>query len=130
MPGRGWASSVNVIVGRITVLETRVSDTYTWGSGSITEDKIIALPLRVVRDETFVEMTIAAETPSTSGDVQIDLTLNDATLLSGTLLVRSRPSWRRKRRTSRSSTVNDKLAAMVRDAGTGVKGVVVQARCR
>lgn len=127
-----WARlsiQINVIVGRIATLETRVSDTYTWGSGSITKDKLIALPLRVVRDETFLEMTIAAETASTSGDVQIDLVRNDATLISGTLssgstfvvkVAEDKPAL----------AVNDKLAVITRNAGTGVKGVVCQARCR
>ena len=83
-----WArlgTLVSVISGRIEVLEKRVSDTYTWGSGSITVDKVIALPLRVVRSEVLVEFTIAAETASTSGDVQIELTQNGATLINGTL---------------------------------------------
>ena len=83
-----WArlgTLVGVISGRIEVLEKRVSDTYTWGSGSITVDKIIALPLRVVRSEVLVEFTIAAETASTSGDVQIELRQNGATLINGTL---------------------------------------------
>ena len=126
-----WArlgTLVGVISGRIEVLENRVSDTYTWGSGSITVDKGIALPLRVVRSEVLVEFTIAAETASTSGDVQIELQQNGATLINGTLPSGSNfavmPAEDRP-----GLAVNDKLEVITRSVGTGVKGVVCQARC-
>jgi hypothetical protein len=119
---------VVIVENKIEVLETRISDTYTWGSGSITVDKPIALPLRVVRDETFVEMSIAADTPSEEGSVEIELKLNDGTLLNGTLAAGAEfvvvPAIG-----TAAIGKDAKLAVITRAAGTGVKGVVVQARC-
>ena len=117
-----------IIENRLDVLETRISDTYTWGSGSITVDKPIALPLRVVRDETFVEMSIAADTPSEEGAVEIELTLNDGTLLNGALAAGA--AFVVVPAIGTAAVAKDsKLAVITRAVGTGVKGVVVQARC-
>jgi hypothetical protein len=63
---------------RITILETRISDTYTWGQkGTLTIEEaepgeeapvtLLALPLRIVRDEEVVECTAAAEVPGLGG---------------------------------------------------------------
>ncbi|HJY45348.1 MAG TPA: hypothetical protein VJ301_12060, partial [Propionibacteriaceae bacterium] len=120
---------VGLISGRIEVLEARISDTYTWGSGSITVDKPIALPLRVVRDEEFVEMAIAADTPSTSGAVEIELRLNDGELLRGALSAGADFVVVPAIGTANLSK-DSKLAVITRAAGEGTKGVVVQARCR
>jgi hypothetical protein len=63
---------------RILVLETRIADTYTWGQkGTLTVEEgepgesvpvtLLALPLRIVRDEEIVECTAAAEVPGLGG---------------------------------------------------------------
>ena len=63
---------------RITELETRIADTYTWGQkGTLTVEEaeegeeavvtLLALPLRIVRKEEVVECTAAAEVPGMGG---------------------------------------------------------------
>jgi hypothetical protein len=63
---------ITAINKRIEDLEGRISDTYTWGQkGTLTIEEgeegeeapvsLLALPLRVVRDEELVECTAAAE---------------------------------------------------------------------
>jgi hypothetical protein len=63
---------------RVTALENRVSDTYTWGQkGELTveepeegeepEPTLLALPLRIVRKEEILECTAAAEKPGAGG---------------------------------------------------------------
>jgi hypothetical protein len=73
---------LNALIGeldvRITVLETRISDTYTWGQkgelaveepveGEEPEPTLLALPLRIVRKEEILECTAAAEKPGAGG---------------------------------------------------------------
>jgi hypothetical protein len=67
---------------RITILETRISDTYTWGQkGTLTIEEgepgepvsvsLLALPLRIVREEEIVECTAAAEVPGLGGVLRV-----------------------------------------------------------
>jgi hypothetical protein len=69
---------VAALDARILVLETRIADTYTWGQkGTLTIEEgepgepapvsLLALPLRIVRDEEIVECTAAAEVPGLGG---------------------------------------------------------------
>jgi hypothetical protein len=69
---------LNEVDKRVTVLEERVSDTYTWGQkGELTveepvegeepEPTLLALPLRIVRKEEVLECTAAAEKPGAGG---------------------------------------------------------------
>jgi len=120
------AQLVASLEARILALETRVADTYTWGQrGTLTDEERIALPLRVVRKEKVVELTVAAETPSTSGSVSIQFRVNGAvavtlTLPSGAPFV-AVPFIQ-------ELAVNDKLDVFVKSPGTA-EDVVVQARC-
>jgi hypothetical protein len=114
---------------RVSTLETRIADTYTWGQkGHPTADEPIALPLRVVRDEELVEMTIAADHEDSRGGITIDLTRNGDTILSGRLggddiaVIEADPGTKLDK--------NDILAAIARDVDDTATGIVVQARCR
>lgn len=114
------------IDARLVYLETRVADTYTWGQrGTLTDEERIALPLRVVRKEKVVELTVAAEVPSTSGSVSIEFRVNGAAavtlqLPSGAPFV-AVPFIR-------ELAVNDKIEAFTKNPGNA-EDVVVQARC-
>lgn len=126
-----WANLANLITTveeRIVALETRISDTYTWGQrGGLQHEQFVALPLRVVRQETLVEFAIAVETPSTSGAVIIDLRRNGVFLTQATLPVGGRfvavP-------VTLALAKNDALAVVVAQEGTDTEDLVVQARCR
>jgi hypothetical protein len=120
---------VTAVVGRVLVLETRIADTYTWGQkGALRADEPIALPLRVVRNEELVEMTIAADHEDSRGGVTIDLTRNGTTILSGRLsgddlaVIAPNPGI--------TLTRNDILAVIARNVDADAAGIVVQARCR
>jgi hypothetical protein len=69
---------VAALDARVLALETRIADTYTWGQkGTLTVEEgepgepvpvtLLALPLRIVRDEELVECTAAAEVPGLGG---------------------------------------------------------------
>jgi hypothetical protein len=69
---------VAALDARILALETRIADTYTWGQkGTLTIEEgeagepapvsLLALPLRIVREEEIVECTAAAEVPGLGG---------------------------------------------------------------
>ena len=57
------------------------------------------------------------------------MTLNDTTLITGELSAGA-TFVAKEAGDLPKLTKDDKLAAMVRDAGKGAKGIVVQARCR
>jgi hypothetical protein len=77
----GWQDLQTLVAAldaRILALETRVADTYTWGQkGTLTVEEgepgepvpvtLLALPLRIVRDEEMLECTAAAEVPGLGG---------------------------------------------------------------
>jgi hypothetical protein len=77
----GWQdlqTLVSALDARILALETRIADTYTWGQkGTLTIEEgepgeevpitLLALPLRIVREEEIVECTAAAEMPGLGG---------------------------------------------------------------
>jgi hypothetical protein len=120
---------------RITALEQRVADTYTFGQkGKLKkrpdpDPNWIALPLRVVRDEVLLEVVATVETPSSDGDVNLSVQHEGdeivvLTLASGedfTVNTFDPP---------RDLAYNDKLLVQLRDAGTDAADVVVQIRCR
>jgi hypothetical protein len=77
----GWQdlqTLVSALDARLLALETRIADTYTWGQkgtltieegepGEPTPVSLLALSLRIVRDEEIVECTAAAEVPGLGG---------------------------------------------------------------
>ena len=80
-----WRTLKSLLEGidqRITRLETRVADTYTWGQkGTLTieeaeegeeaEVTLLALPLRIVRAEEILECTAATEVPGRGGTLLV-----------------------------------------------------------
>jgi hypothetical protein len=69
---------VSALDARILALETRIADTYTWGQkGTLTIEEgepgepapvsLLALPLRIVREEEILECTAASEVPGLGG---------------------------------------------------------------
>jgi hypothetical protein len=125
-----WLALQQVLGGidlRLIALETRVSDTYTWGQrGSLTDNEPMALPLRVVRPETIVEFTIAAEKPA-AGAITIEFRINDA-LFQALTLPSSAPFVAIPLPTPRAVLKDDKLSLFVTNPGAA-EDVVVQARC-
>jgi hypothetical protein len=82
---------VAALDARILVLETRVADTYTWGQkGTLTIEEaeegepapitLLALPLRIVRDEEMLECTAAAEVPGLGGVLLVQHQASGATV--------------------------------------------------
>jgi hypothetical protein len=90
----GWQDLQTLVAAldaRIFVLETRVADTYTWGQkGTLTVEEgepgepipvtLLALPLRIVRDEEMLECTAAAEVPGLGGVLLVQHQASGATV--------------------------------------------------
>jgi hypothetical protein len=141
---------LEVFDARIKVLETRIADTYTFGQkGTLPaaqeptepeaepEANLLALPLRVVRDEEIMELTAACEIPSIGvpailtvqhrggADVEVPWEPVGSLVLDVDVLfvelILSAP-WKLKR--------NDVLRVLIEDPGEDVADVVVQIRCR
>jgi hypothetical protein len=81
---------VAALDARILALETRIADTYTWGQkGTLTIEEgepgeevpvsLLALPLRIVRDEEILECTAAAEVPGLGGVLLVQHQASGAT---------------------------------------------------
>jgi hypothetical protein len=81
---------VAALDARILVLETRIADTYTWGQkGTLTIEEaeageeapvtLLALPLRIVRDEEILECTAASEVPGLGGVLLVQHQASGAT---------------------------------------------------
>jgi hypothetical protein len=89
----GWQdlqTLVSALDARILALETRIADTYTWGQkGTLTIEEgepgepvpvtLLALPLRIVREEEIVECTAAAEVPGLGGVLRVQHQASGAT---------------------------------------------------
>lgn len=119
---------------RVTNLEQRVSDTYTWGqkgTPTIDEDAdvtLLALPLRVVRDEEIVECTATSEVPE--GAVTFVVQHNEVDVVTLTLdsvpfvAVPLPPDAPHK------VLKDDRLRVVIASVDGDIADVVVQARCR
>jgi hypothetical protein len=89
----GWQdlqTLVSALDARLLALETRIADTYTWGQkGTLTIEEgepgepapvsLLALPLRIVREEEIVECTAAAEVPGLGGVLLVQHQASGAT---------------------------------------------------
>jgi hypothetical protein len=125
---------VGKVEDRVTVLETRIADTYTFGQKGglqvIDDDpNWIALPLLVVRDEVLVEIAVTVYTPSDDGDVVFSFQHNGAEVASlrvfqgdNFLLVPLTPP--------RPLAYNDVLLVQLNESGTNAENAVIEARCR
>jgi hypothetical protein len=90
----GWQdlqTLVSALDARILALETRIADTYTWGQkGTLTIEEaeageeapitLLALPLRIVRDEEILECTAASEVPGLGGVLLVQHQASGATV--------------------------------------------------
>lgn len=136
---------VEGIEARITVLETRIADTYTYGQkgalalaappeeGEPVSLSLLALPLRVVRDEEILELTAACETPSedTTTVLTVQHIVDTVSTTVGTLtlgtgitfvpLVLPAPKKVKK---------NEVLRVEITEASETAADFVVQIRCR
>jgi hypothetical protein len=125
---------------RITALERRIADTYTWGQKgplavSVPTDpeapvevSLLALPLRAVRDEEIVEIVVACEKAPELGATTLMVQVNEGNVRQVSLNVGVKlAEWvfpvpvKIKR--------NDALRVLIQAPGDAAD-VVVQARCR
>jgi hypothetical protein len=113
--------------GRVTVLETRISDTYVFGArGTPAIDTGLALPLRVVRSETVKKVTVAVQTPATVGNTSVEFLHNVAvfqlvTVPAGAVFASAT--------LTRALTEDDEVSARITAVGTDVANIVAQIRC-
>ena len=125
---------ITTIDTRIVVLETRVSDTYTWGQKgvpSIDTDApvtLLALPLRVVRDEEIVECTAASEVPE--GAVTFIVQHNEVDLVTLTLDHVPFVAVPFPLDAPHKVLKDDKLRVVIASVDADIADVVVQVRCR
>jgi hypothetical protein len=119
---------INGIEKRILALETRISDTYTFGQvGGLKEDSRIALPLLVVRDEKLAEWVVTLETPPSGESAVIELRRNETQVLATAVMNDEGTTVALDPQTPLLK--NDKLEAWVVTPGVGAADIVCQARC-
>jgi hypothetical protein len=147
-----WIKLNSVLKGfdeRITILETRVADTYTFGQKGIltvVEDPldpgaptILALPLRVVRNEEIVELVVACEKASTADEttLQVQHAVGNADFTAVGLPLTMGPGMKLAERlftvaprTPRKILRNDRLRVVIQVASLDAADIVAQVRCR
>lgn len=133
------AQQIEIIEGRITVLEKRIADTYVFGQKDVIEvdpdpeaHNWLGLPLRVVRPENLMELVATAETASTDGDVHLQVLKNGVQIAMLTLAPGETITHQAMGAPDAGLQMlkDDKLTVVIVDAGTDTADVVVQARCR
>jgi hypothetical protein len=117
-------------VARVTALENRVKDVYTFSRTGTLAVGPIALPLRVVAASTLVELVATVETAPTGANLIIEIRKNGTPV--GTVTI---PAGQTFATTTLSVALledSDALRPEVTQVGATEKGkdLVVQARCR